>query len=200
MKTCAVGLLVSCLGGLSAETITAFGDSLTAGYGVDEDQAWPALVSRALATSHPTWRVINAGVSGETTAGGLRRIAWALKAKPEVVLIALGANDGLRGQDLATAADNLTRIIATVRAAGARPVLVGQRIPTSLGQDYTTAFAALYPTVAAAEQVPLLPFLLEGVAGDSALNAPDGIHPNVEGHQRIAQTVVTFLTPLLEPR
>ena len=178
---------------LAAQTITAFGDSLTAGYGVDETAAWPALVAAA----HPEWTVLNAGLSGETTSGGLRRIDWVLRAKPDVVLIGLGANDGLRGQDAAQAEANLAAIIAKVRAAGAKPVLLGMRIPTSLGAEFIRSYADLYPRLAAAEHVPLLPFLLEGVAGDPALNLPDGIHPNEAGHRIIAVRVAAFIADQL---
>jgi acyl-CoA thioesterase-1 len=188
----ALALMLGTLALLAAQTVTAFGDSLTAGYGLDESAAWPAL----LAAAHPQWQVLNAGVSGETTSGGLRRIDWVLRARPAIVLIGLGANDGLRGQDAAQTEANLTAIIAKVRAAGARPILLGMRLPTSLGPEFTASYAELYPRLAAAEGIPLLPFLLEGVAGNPDLNLPDGIHPNEAGHRIIAAQVGAFLAGL----
>jgi len=188
----AVALMLCGMAMLAAQTITAFGDSLTAGYGVDEAAAWPAL----MAAAHPDWKVLNAGLSGETTSGGLRRIDWVLRAKPDVVLIGLGANDGMRGQEAALAEANLAAIIVKVRAAGAKPVLLGMRIPTSLGADFIRSYADLYPRLAAAEQIPLLPFLLDGVAGDPALNLPDGIHPNEAGHRIIAAKVGAFIATI----
>ena len=192
-------LLVLSLGA-RGETVAILGDSLTAGYGLEESQAYPALVQQALRASHPQWTVINAGVSGDTSTGALRRIAWVLKAKPELVLIAIGANDGLRGQPLDQLEANLRAIIAKVAAAGSTPLLAGMRLPTNLGTDYRERFAAIYTRIAADTGTPLLPFLLEGVAMDPALNQADGIHPNAAGQERVAANVLDFMLPRLGSR
>jgi acyl-CoA thioesterase I len=178
--------------------IVALGDSLTAGLGVGADEAYPALLEARLRREGFTYRVVNAGVSGDTSAGGLRRIDWALRLSPAVVIVALGANDGLRGQSPDALRDNLTRIVERARAAGARVLLAGMRVPPNYGDDYTRAFAAVYPAVARATGAPLAPFLLEGVAGDPRLNQPDGIHPTAEGQRRIAERLWPYLKPLLE--
>jgi len=185
---------------LPAATIVCLGDSLTAGHGVDEDQAFPALVQRLAAADHLTWTVINAGVSGDTSAGGLRRVAWLVKGKPDWAFIALGANDGLRGQPASATRDNLIAMIERFRGSGVKVALAGMRMPTNYGEDYRTAFAAVFPQVAQAYAVPLLPFLLEGVAGVPRLNQADGIHPTAEGQQMIARAVYAFLRPLIEQR
>src|SRR2546425_9009679 len=132
-----------------------------------------------------------------TSAGGLRRIDWVLKVRQDVVIVALGANDGLRGQAPDVLRDNLTRIIERARAAGARVLLAGMRVPPNYGDDYARAFAGVYPAVARATGVPLAPFLLDGVAGDARLNQPDGIHPTVEGQRVIAERLWPYLKPLL---
>lgn len=174
-----------------AETVVFLGDSLTAGYGLDESQAYPALIQAQM----PSWKVVNAGVSGDTSAGALRRLAWVLKAKPDVVFIALGANDGLRGLPVEQLAQNLTKIIAQVRAAGAKPVLAGMQLPANYGEDFRTRFAAVYPDVAKETKVPLMPFLLAGVAMKPELNQADTVHPNAAGQQLVATAVLAFLYP-----
>lgn len=181
-----------------AATIVCLGDSLTAGQGVDEDQAFPAVMQRLAAADKLTWTVVNAGVSGDTSAGGLRRVAWLVKGKPDWVFIALGANDGLRGQPATATRDNLVAMIERFRAAGVKVALAGMRLPTNYGEDYRTAFAAVFPQVAKEHAVPLLPFLLEGVGGVPRLNQADGIHPTVEGQAAIARSVYAFLRPLVE--
>lgn len=190
-------LLLLCALAVRAETVAILGDSLTAGYGLEESQAYPALVQQALRVDHPQWTVINAGVSGDTSTGALRRITWVLKAKPELVLIAIGANDGLRGQPLEQLEANLRAIIAKVVAAGSTPLLAGMRLPTNLGADYRERFADIYTRIAAETGTPLLPFLLDGVAMDPAFNQADGIHPNVAGQERVAATVLAFMIPRL---
>jgi acyl-CoA thioesterase I len=177
--------------------IVALGDSLTAGLGVGADEAYPALLQARLRRDGFAYRVVNAGVSGDTSAGGLRRIDWALRLSPAVVIVALGANDGLRGQPPEALRDNLTRIIERARAAGARVLLAGMRVPPNYGDDYARAFAGVYPAVAKATGVPLAPFLLDGVAGNPRLNQADGIHPTAEGQRRIAEVVWPYLKPLL---
>jgi len=183
---------------LHAATVVCFGDSLTAGLGLDEAQAYPAEVARLAEAAGTPWKVINAGVSGDTTAGGVRRLAWALKAKPDIVVIALGGNDGLRGLSPEQTRANLATLIDGVRAAGAVPLLAGMRIPGNYGADYAEAFAAIYPALAAEKQVALLPFLLAGVGGVTALNQADGIHPTAEGQKLIAATVYAALVPLVQ--
>lgn len=192
-------LLLLCAA-LRAETVAFLGDSLTAGYGLSVEEAYPALIGTALAADPATaaWRTLNAGVSGDTSAGGVRRLAWVLQARPQVVAIALGANDGLRGLPIAQLEANLRTIISRVRESGARPLLLGMRMPKNLGPDYGAAFDGLYPRLAKELEVPLLPFLLDGVALDPALNQADLIHPNAAGHQRIAERVATWLKPLLK--
>jgi acyl-CoA thioesterase I len=177
--------------------IVALGDSLTAGLGVGADEAYPALLQARLRREGFEYRVVNAGVSGDTSAGGLRRIDWALRLSPAVVIVALGANDGLRGQPPEALRDNLTRIVERARAAGARVLLAGMRVPPNYGDDYARAFAGVYPAVAKATGVPLAPFLLDGVAGDPRLNQADGIHPTAEGQRRIAERLWPYLKPLL---
>lgn len=177
--------------------IVALGDSLTAGLGVGADEAYPALLEARLRREGFSYRVVNAGVSGDTSAGGLRRIDWALRLSPAVVIVALGANDGLRGQPPDALRDNLTRIIERAQAAGARVLLAGMRVPPNYGDDYARAFAGVYPAVAKATGVPLAPFLLDGVAGNPRLNQADGIHPTAEGQRRVAEVLWPYLKPLL---
>jgi acyl-CoA thioesterase-1 len=182
--------------------IVALGDSLTAGYGLDPEQAWPALVGERLRAAGLAVEVVNAGVSGDTTAGGRRRIDWLLRAPIDVLVLALGANDALRGLPIADTEANLRAIIAAVRAAHpqARVLLAGMLAPPNMGREYGEAFAAVFPRVAAAEGCALLPFLLAGVAGAAELNLGDGIHPNAEGQQVIAQAVGDALARMLDKR
>jgi acyl-CoA thioesterase-1 len=177
--------------------IVALGDSLTAGLGVGADEAYPALLEARLRREGFSYRVVNAGVNGDTSAGGLRRVDWALRLSPAVVIVALGANDGLRGQPPDALRDNLTRIIERAQAAGARVLLAGMRVPPNYGDDYARGFAGVYPAVAKATGVPLAPFLLDGVAGNPRLNQADGIHPTAEGQRRIAEVLWPYLKPLL---
>ena len=190
-------LLVASPASAADHVIAALGDSLTAGLGVSPEEAYPAMLEARLRREGFEYRVINAGVSGDTSASGLRRIDWVLKLRPDVVIVALGANDGLRGQAPDVLRDNLTRIIERARAAGVRVLLAGMRVPPNYGDDYARAFAGVYPAVARATGVPLAPFLLDGVAGDARLNQPDGIHPTVEGQRVIAERLWPYLKPLL---
>jgi acyl-CoA thioesterase-1 len=177
--------------------IVALGDSLTAGFGVAPDEAFPALLAERLRREGYDYRVVNAGVSGDTSAGGLRRVGWVLRAKPEIVIVALGANDGLRGQSVTAMRQNLEQIVRRVQAAGARVLLAGMRMPPNYGESFTREFVAAYQEVARRTGVPLVPFLLEGVATDPALNQVDGIHPNARGHRVIAERMWPHLRPLL---
>ena len=185
-------------GAHAAPVIVILGDSITAGLGVAQDEAFPALLEARLRGEGHVHRVVNAGVSGDTTAGGLRRVDWVLRSAPEIVIVALGANDGLRGQSPRAMRANLESIVARLRAAGARVLLAGMRMPPNYGAEYTKEFDAVFPAVARRANVTLMPFLLEGVAGDPALNQPDGIHPNAAGHRVIAGRLWPYLRPLLK--
>ena len=177
--------------------IVVLGDSLTAGLGVAREEAYPALLEARLRREGYDYRVVNAGVSGDTSAGGLRRVDWVLRARPEIVIVALGANDGLRGLPVDALRDNLERIVRRVRAAGARVLLAGMRVPPNYGDEYARDFAAVFPEVARRTGVPLAPFLLDGVAGEARLNQADGIHPTAEGQRLIASRLWSHLRPLL---
>jgi acyl-CoA thioesterase-1 len=197
----AVALSLVGVGKARAErVIVALGDSLTAGLGVAADEAYPALLEARLAREGYAYRVVNAGVSGDTTAGGLRRVDWVLRAKPEIAIVALGANDGLRAQSPQAMRENLTAIVKRLQAAGARVLLVGMRLPPNYGADYTTAFQAVFPEVARSTGAAFMPFLLDGVATDTRLNQSDGIHPTAAGYQVIADRLWPYLRPLLTPR
>jgi len=177
--------------------IVALGDSLTVGLGVARDEAYPALLEARLRQAGFAYRVVNAGVSGDTTAGGLRRLDWVLRSRPEVVIVALGSNDGLRGQPVAALRDNLTAIVTRLRESGTRVLLVGMRLPPNYGEAYATDFAEAFRAVARGTSVAFLPFLLAGVAGDPSLNQADGIHPNAAGQRIVADHVWSSLQPLL---
>jgi len=182
----------------AGQTLVAFlGDSLTAGLGLPADQAFPSLLARELAADGFAVRVINAGVSGDTTAGGLRRLRWLLAQRPAVMVIGLGGNDAMRGQPVGEIERNLRAIVVQSRQAGAKVLLLGMQIPSNYGPDYTGAFAAIYPRVARDLHVPLVPFLLAGVGGIAALNQADGIHPTAAGQQKVAANVRPFLEQVL---
>lgn len=178
--------------------VVFLGDSLAAGLHLPATQAFPAVLQRQLADDGVPFRLINAGVSGDTTAGGLRRVDWLLDQDPEVVVVELGANDGLRGQPVAEIEKNLRAIVRRVKDQGAEVLLLGMRVPPSHGAAYAREFAAVYPRVAKATSVPLVPFLLEDVAGEPELNLPDGIHPTAEGHVILAENVEPALRRLLQ--
>lgn len=174
------------------------GDSLTAGLGLAEEQAFPNLVARQLAADGKEVRLVNAGSSGDTTAGGLARLDWLLGQKPDVLVVCLGANDGLRGLPLDQTEENLRQIIRRAQAAGARVLLLGMLVPPNYGPDYARSFAAIYPQLAQELGVPLMPFLLEDVAAVPELNQADGIHPSARGQEILAENVLPWLRPLLE--
>ncbi len=178
------------------------GTSLTAGYGLASDQAFPFLIQRSIDSAGLDYRVVNAGVSGETSAGGLRRIGWLLREPVDVLVLELGANDGLRGLDVEEMRRNLQAIIdrTLVQHPRARIVIAGMESPPNMGSRYTSAFRRVFPDLAVANDAVLIPFLLDGVAGRPELNQPDGIHPTAEGHRRIAAVVWGVLQPLLENR
>lgn len=180
--------------------IVFLGDSLTAGYGLDPDVAYPALVGKMLAETGLPVEIVNAGVSGDTTAGGLRRINWLSRRPMDILMIALGANDALRGFDTATTRSNLEEIVRQARShqPEVRIVLAGMLAPPNMGGEYQRDFAAVYHELATEHGLNLIPFLLEGVAGERHLNLGDGIHPNTAGHQIIARLVFSKLKPVLE--
>jgi acyl-CoA thioesterase I len=177
--------------------VVFLGDSLTAGLGLDEDEAYPAVLERELKEEGLPVRVLNAGVSGDTTAGGLSRIGWLLGQHPDVVVVALGANDGLRALPVDQAEKNLREIVRRSQAAGARVLLLGMKMPPNYGPDYTSRFEGMYTAIAKDMNVPLLPFLLEGVGGDRSLNQADGIHPTAEGQEILAKNVRPYLEEVL---
>ena len=179
-------------------TILALGDSLTEGYGNSKEEAYPALVEAALQQQgYPQVKVLNAGLSGSTSASAVSRLRWYLKVKPQILLLALGANDGLRGLDISQLKKNLGEAIEMARQRQMTVLLVGMKMPLNYGAEYTKSFEEAFPEVAKQYQVAFLPFLLEGVGGKPELNLPDGIHPNAAGHRIVAQTVVKHLLPLL---
>lgn len=181
------------------KTIVFFGNSLTAGYGLEPDQAFPALLQERIDSLGLPYKAVNAGLSGETSAGGKSRIDWLLKQPIDVFVLELGANDGLRGIDPASTYDNLGTIIDKVREQNpeAEIILAGMQMPPSMGQRFTKEFEQVYTRLAKDKDVALIPFLLEGVAGEQALNQGDGIHPTIEGQRILADNVWTVLEPIL---
>lgn len=180
-------------------SLVVLGDSLSAGYGVDPAESWPSVVQGLIRSEGLPWTVVNAGVSGDTSAGGLRRLDWLLRRPVDALVVELGANDGLRGLSVEATRTNLQAVIDRTRARwpAARIVLAGMRLPENLGPDYTGRFVAMYPALASTNGVELIPFLLEGVAGIAELNQADQIHPNAEGHRRVATNVWNRLAPIL---
>ncbi len=181
------------------KTILFLGDSLTAGYGLYPEEAYPALIQEKIEKAGLPYRVVNAGLSGDTTAGGLRRTDWLLRQKVDILVLALGANDGLRGLTVESTRQNLEAIIERMRSKNpeVKILLAGMQIPPNLGAEHTTAFREIYPSLAEKNDVGLIPFLLEGVAADPELNQADRIHPNVQGQEIVAKTVWHYLEDLL---
>lgn len=177
------------------QVILFFGNSLSAGYGIDPEDAFPGLVQSRLDSLGKNFKVINGGLSGETTAGGLSRLDWFLEEEPYIFVLELGGNDGLRGILPSESKNNLLAIIDKVKSKypNTKIILAGMQIPPNMGQEYTDEFKAIYPAVATEKNVTLIPFLLEGVAGNPELNLPDGIHPTEEGHQIVFGTVWPFI-------
>lgn len=176
------------------------GDSLTAGYGVEPEEAWPSLVADAWSARGLTWRTRNAAVSGSTTAGALESARWALTPEVKLVFVCVGGNDGLRGTPLLETNKNLDALLDEAAEGGRTVVLAGMKIPPNYGADYANGFAALFPALARKHRAAFMPFLLEGVAADPRYNQPDGIHPNAEGHRRVAASVLAFLDSKGLPR
>jgi acyl-CoA thioesterase-1 len=183
----------------SGRTILVLGDSLSAAHGIRPEQGWVALLTQRLQTQGYGYEVVNASVSGETTSGGLQRLPRALQLhQPGLVILELGANDGLRGLPLATTRDNLTKMVQLSQAAGARVLLVGIRIPPNYGPRYANEFAGIFPEIAHQYRLPLVPFLLEKVALDATLMQEDGLHPNARGEPVVLDTIWQGLEPLLK--
>jgi acyl-CoA thioesterase-1 len=182
--------------------IVVLGDSITAGYGLSVAEAWPALLQQKIDAAGLPYQVANAGVSGDTTAGGARRIDWALRGGAEVLIVALGGNDGLRGIQPAETAANLRTIAKRARekAPGLRVIICGMEMPGNFGADYTAAFRAVFPAVAKETSAELVPFLLRGVGGVAELNQPDQIHPTAKGQTLVAENVWRVLEPILKSR
>jgi acyl-CoA thioesterase-1 len=183
----------------SDRTILVFGDSLSAAHGIRPEEGWVALLTQRLHSQGYGYQIVNASVSGETTSGGLQRLPRALEMhRPELVILELGANDGLRGLPANTTRDNLAQMVRLAQAAGTRVLLVGMRIPPNLGPRYTADFARMFPELANQYHLPLVPFLLEKVALDPTLMQEDGMHPNSRGEPPILDTVWPYLKPLLK--
>lgn len=182
------------------KTILFFGDSITAGYGIDSENAFPALIQSKLDSLNYNYRAVNAGLSGETSAGGLRRVEWVLQQSVDIFVLELGGNDGLRGVDPADTKSNLQGIIEIVQEKNPNitVILTGMEAPPNMGQDYTDAFRQVYIDLDQENEVQFIPFILEGVAGNPELNLPDGIHPTEEGHEIVADLIWDTLYPLLQ--
>ena len=173
-----------------SQSVLFLGDSLTEGYGINPDFAFPALIEKKIKDEgNKNAIVINGGVSGSTTASGLKRLQWYSKRKPTHMVLALGANDGLRGLKVEQSEKNLKNIIEAAQKQGMKVILAGMQMPTNYGADYRKKFEAIYPKLSKEYKIALIPFLLENVGGVSKLNLPDGIHPNPEGHKIVAETV-----------
>ena len=181
------------------KVILFFGDSLTAGYGLSTEEAFPALAEKQLNKSGKRVKVVNAGLSGETSAGGLSRIDWILRQPIDIFVLELGANDGLRGLPLDQTRKNLQAIIDKVKTKYPKVkfVLAGMMVPPNMGKEYAADFKKIYPDLAKKNNATLIPFLLEDVGGIEKLNQTDGIHPNVEGHKIVARNISKILEPLL---
>ena len=183
----------------SPEKILFFGDSITAGYGLNPDRAFPALIQQQIDSLGLNYTVVNAGLSGETSAGGLRRVDWVLQQGVDIFVLELGGNDGLRGLNLQQTKANLQGIVDKVKATYPQSliVLAGVEVPPNLGADYTLEFREMYADLAQENEVLFIPFILEGVGGVPELNLPDQIHPNEEGHRKVAQHVWGYLADVL---
>lgn len=182
----------------NAPLVVFLGDSISAGLHLSADEAFPAVLQRELSAAGHPFRLVNAGVSGDTSAGGLRRIDWILKQSPDVLVVELGGNDGLRGQDVAGVEANLRAIVSRAQEADARVVLLGMQIPTSYGADYADDFAGLYARIAQDTGVAFVPDFLAGVGGVPEMTLEDGLHPTAAGHQRLARNVASVLQSVLQ--
>ncbi len=191
-------LLLSWAGPAQASVkVLALGDSLTEGYGVEKEEAWPFLLEQALLEQGYDVEIVNAGISGSTSASALGRLRWYARAQADVLILALGANDGLRGLSVDKMKENLGATIRFAQEQGMKVLLAGMQMPLNYGPEYTVDFREAFPEVADTHQVALIPFLLKDVGGVPDKNISDGIHPNPEGHQIISETVAEYLKPLL---
>lgn len=177
--------------------LVIIGDSITEGYGLPHSRAYPSVLQKLLEKNKKNWRVLSSGISGSTSASALERVKWHLRQKPDMILLALGASDGLQGQNVKKMEDNLTAAIEACKKTSVKIILAGFRLPANYGADYAKSFAAVFPRIAAKENVPLIPSLLEGVSGMESLNQSDGIHPNEKGHAAVAETVYKVIEKLL---
>ncbi|MCO4754726.1 MAG: arylesterase [Bacteriovoracaceae bacterium] len=199
MKACIIFLFLTLSTALAAPVqIICLGDSLTAGYGIEKDKAYPQILENKLNKMGKQVNVLNGGVSGSTTASGKSRLQWFLKkSKPEIMILALGANDGLRGLKLAQSEKNLEEIILLAKKSNVKILLGGMRLPPNYGKDYVKQFRQMYTKLKKKHDLVMIPFLLKDVGGKKELNIEDGIHPNEKGHEVIAQTIIKYLEPLL---
>ena len=181
-------------------TVVAVGDSLTAGLGVPEADAYPAQLEKMLRQAGYRWRVVNAGFSGETSSGALSRIDWILKLHPDIVILETGANDGLRGVDPQLTRKNIDRLVSLLQGKGVVVVLAGMKMFNNLGEHYVAQFADIYPRVAKKRHLILIPFFLAKVAGDATLNQADGIHPQAKGYRIVSETVYPYLIKAIEQK
>ena len=184
--------------GLAEPVILAFGDSLTAGFGVRPEEAYPARLERLLEEKGYHYKVVNAGVSGDTTAGGVARVDWVLQHEPKIVILELGANDGLRGLPIDEMQRNLETIIEACLKKGAQVLLVGMEVPPNLGEEYSEDFSDTFPLLAEKYKINLLPFLLADIAAYAELTQADGVHPVAKGYEIATQTVFKYLEPMLK--
>jgi acyl-CoA thioesterase I len=178
---------------VQATTILFLGDSLTEGYRLAKEESYPSLIEATLKKKHPEVKVINGGVSGATSASGLKRLDWYLKAKPDIMVLALGANDGLRGLKVEQTEKNLSQVIEKAQGRDMTVILAGMKMPTNMGESYRSGFEKIFTNLAKKYKIKLIPSLLEGVGGDPKLNLPDGIHPNAKGYEIVAKNVLQVL-------
>jgi acyl-CoA thioesterase-1 len=181
---------------VNAKTILFLGDSLTAGYGVEKEQAYPALIEKKLQKKYQV-KILNGGVSGSTSASGVSRLRWFLKAKPDILVLILGANDGLRGIKLEESKKNLEKIILKAKEEKLEVVLAQMLLPPNYGKEYTEQFKQMYVELKDKHKLSWIPFILKDVAGKQSMNIEDGIHPNVKGHEKIAENLIPYLEPYL---
>lgn len=181
-----------------SKKIVFLGDSLTEGYGITQSEAYPALIAKKIEGKGLNWKVVNAGISGSTSASGPQRATWQLKSKPDILFLALGANDGLRGLSTTEMKKNLEKVIEMALREKVKVVLAGMQMPPNYGAAYTKDFAKVFVDLQKQYKLDFVPFLLDGVAGDSKLNLADGVHPNKEGHKIMAEKIWKHLEPLLE--
>ncbi len=193
MKVFFLALIFSLSSFTAAKTVLVMGDSLTEGYRLAKEEAYPYLMELELKKKYPDVKIINGGISGSTSASAVRRLDWYLKAKPEIMILALGANDGLRGLKVEETSKNLEAVILKAKSSGIRVIVSGMKMPPNYGKEYSEKFNQIFPRLAKKHELKLIPFILENVAGIPALNLPDGIHPNPEGHKVMAKNVMKFL-------